>query len=279
MRSRIIHDPEDHHSRNMHRIVDINTIRNNPYQPRSNIDPVGIEDMAASIKRYGVLHPLLVRDSGDGTFELIAGQRRLEGSRLAGLTDVPVIIREASDSQMLEIAMIENIQREEMSPVEKARGFKTLMNRFNLTQNQIAGIFGLSRPAIANTIRLLDLPDNVKDALDRKKITEGHARALLLIKEDDKRELAMHRIISGNLTVRDAEKLSKIISKGRNPDSRNYDNELSFVEEEFQTYLMEVLGTRVHIKKDVKGGKIVIEFYSDEHLTQISELFDRKMGY
>jgi len=258
----------------MHRIVDIDSIENNPYQPRSNMDQAGIEEMATSIRRYGVLQPLLVRECVDGKYELIAGQRRMEGSKLAGLKKVPVIIRDATDSQMLEMAMVENLHREDMSPIEKAKGFRMLMTKFSLTQNQIAGIFGISRPAIANTIRLLDLPDNIKGALDNKKLTEGHARALLLIKDDDKREAVMRRIISSNLNVREAEKLSKIVSRSESEIIENGESALTCEENEFQTFLMERLGTRVHIKKKGAGGKIEIEFYSDEHLRRISEVFE-----
>ena len=257
----------------MQRTIEISKIRQNPYQPRTNLDPEGIEQIAASIKKYGILQPLLVRDCGDGTYELIAGQRRIEGSKKAGMTEIPVIVKDVTDAEMLEMAIIENVHREDMSPIEKARGFRQLMTRFNLTQNQISNLLGISRPAIANTLRLLDLPDTIQNALYEKKITEGHARALLYIKNEKKREIALKRIVESNLSVRESERLSRKISKisldKEKPVKEEFQNE---EEREFINYMTERLGTKVRLVREKEGGRIEIEFYSDEHLQSIAEM-------
>jgi len=253
------------------RYVDIDSIKQNPFQPRTHIDPDGIEEMAASIRKFGVLQPLLVRECEDGTFELIAGQRRVEGSRVAGISQVPVIVKNATDTEMLEMAIVENLHREDMSPIDKAMGFKRLITRFNLTQNQISNLLGISRPAIANTLRLLDLPDNIKNALHEKMITEGHARALLLIKDPEKRSIALKRIVNGNMSVREAEKISKIFANGSKGKNGYEKEKISLEESDFIERLREKLGTRVSLKRTKDGGKIEIEFYSDEHFQRIAE--------
>lgn len=250
----------------------ITDILQNPYQPRTYFDPAGIEEMASSIKKYGVLQPLLVRETQAGEYELIAGQRRIEGSKLAGLEEVPVIVKTASDAEMLEMAIIENIHREDMSPIDKAMSFKQLMTRFNMTQNQISSLLGISRPAIANTIRLLDLPENVKDALHNKQITEGHARALLNISDKEKRDIALKRIVAGNMSVRDAEEFAKILKKQGDRSSASNGENYSPDEQFFVDLMRERLGTKVTIKRNGDGGKIEIEFYSDEQLKGILDI-------
>jgi len=255
----------------MHRIVSISAIRPNPYQPREKMSPEGIEEIASSIRKFGVLQPLLVREHAEGGYELIAGHRRIEGSRKAGLAEVPVIVRSATDAEMLEMAMVENLHREDMSPIEKAMGFRQLMMKFNMTQNQISSLLGISRPAIANTIRLLELPANIKAALHEKVITEGHARALLYIKDDEKREAALRRIIDRKLSVRDTEELTRTIEKQASRKNGNGEAEISNEESAFLEQLSERLGTRVHIRRSGGFGKIEIEFYSEEHLQQIAE--------
>lgn len=252
--------------------LDISVIKDNPYQPRTHFDPAGIEEMASSIKKYGVLQPLLVREKDDGSFELIAGQRRMAASKKAGLSQVPVIVKRATDAEMLEMAIIENIHREDMSPIDKAQSFKQLMTRFNMTQNQISSLLGISRPAVANTIRLLDLPDNVKEALHEKKITEGHARALLNIADKEKRDIALRRIVAGNMSVRDTEEFAKIIKKQNFGETKKNGDNLTPEERFFLEVLMERLGTKVSMVKNGTTGKIEIEYYSQEQLEGIMEM-------
>lgn len=248
----------------------VSAIQPNPYQPRTEFDPEAIDSLCASISKYGIIEPLIVREKGNDTFELIAGERRFRAAKKLGLSEVPAVIRNSSDLEMLEIAMIENLHREDISPIDKANGFKRLIDEFRYTQNQISQIMGMSRSAVANTIRLLDLPQNIQDALHRKYITEGHARAILCIKGDRERDLALKRIIGSQMSVREAEELSRIFEKnskgnGKNGNGNCYSaDELRLIE-----VLQEKLGTKVHVIRNGEGGKIEIDFYTDEDLNRI----------
>jgi ParB family transcriptional regulator, chromosome partitioning protein len=247
--------------------VDVDCIRPNPYQPRTEFDPAAIESLRASISKHGVLEPLLLREV-EGAYEIIAGERRYRASVKAGLKEVPALIRKTTDSEMLELAIIENLHREDISPIDKARGFKRMIEEFGFTQKQISQVTGVSRPAIANTIRLLDLPKQIQKALHKKEISEGHARAILLIKDHEARELALKRIVNGKFTVREAEELSKVINKSRRKvkllESCGFERDLI-------SELQERLGTKVHVIRRGKSGKIEIEFYDEEDLQRIAE--------
>jgi ParB family chromosome partitioning protein len=253
-------------------LAPIGSIQPNPYQPRTEFDPEAIDALCASIAKYGIIEPLIVREKETGLYELIAGERRFRAAKKLGLTTVPAIIRNSTDLEMLEIAMIENLHREDISSIDKANGFKRLMEEFRYTQNQISQIMGMSRSAVANTIRLLDLPPQIQEALHRKYITEGHARAILCIKDDRERDFALKRIIGSQLSVREAEELSRILEKNSKVNGKNgslsiYTNsELRLVEA-----LQEKLGTKVHVIRSASGGRIEIEFYSDEDLARIYE--------
>lgn len=251
--------------------VAIDQIRPNPYQPRTAFDPAAIESLRASISKHGVLEPLLLREMPDCGYEIIAGERRYRASVKAGLKEVPALIRKTTDSEMLELAMIENLHREDISPIDKANGFKRLIEEFGFTQRQISQVMGLSRPAVANTIRLLDLPKQIQNALHKKEITEGHARAILLIKDPLAREFALKRIVGSKLNVREAEELSKIIENNYENRSKQKSNILNGIEKALIEQLQEKLGTRIHINKNGKLGKIEIEFYSEEDLHRIME--------
>jgi len=251
--------------------VPISSIVPNPYQPRSDFDPAAIEALSASITKYGVLEPLILREAVNGGYEIIAGERRLRAAKKSGLTEVPAIIRNSTDSEMLELAMIENLLREDMSPIDKAKGFKRLTEEFRFTQNQISQVMGMSRSAVANTIRLLDLPENIQDALHKKEITEGHARAILSICDDRERDFALRRILGSQMSVREAEELARILTK--HSKSNGKDNSLAYSNEETRLIeaLQEKLGTKVHVIRGAIGGKIEIEFYSEEDLNRIFE--------
>jgi len=251
--------------------VPISSIVPNPYQPRSDFDPAAIEALSASIVKYGILEPLILREVANGGYEIIAGERRFRAAKKSGLKEVPAIIRNSTDSEMLELAMIENLLREDMSPIDKAKGFKRLTEEFRFTQNQISQIMGMSRSAVANTIRLLDLPVNIQEALHKKEITEGHARAILSICDDRERNFALRRIMSSQMSVREAEELARILSKHSKGNGKSnciiYSNDESRLIE----VLQEKLGTKVHVIRSVTGGRIEIEFYSDEDLNRIFE--------
>jgi ParB family chromosome partitioning protein len=249
--------------------VDIDLIAPNPYQPRTVFDPEAVTELAESIKEHGVIQPLIVTrpaDRSGAPYHLIAGERRLLASRQAGLTKVPVIIKEASPQALLELALVENLQRQDLGALEEAHAFKRLGEEFDLTQEQIATRVGRSRSAVANSIRLLTLSEEIQASLARGQITAGHARALLGIDDPDERRRAWMRIVEGNLTVRDAEALAKrgaVVRVAPVPSRRSAD--IAALEEQ----LRGSLGTKVDLSKGRKGGKIVIHFYSDEELESI----------
>jgi len=249
--------------------VDIDLIAPNPYQPRTVFDPETVAELAESIKEHGVIQPLIVTRPADRTgapYHLIAGERRLLASRQAGLTKVPVIIKEASPQALLELALVENLQRQDLGPLEEAFAFKRLGEEFSLTQEQIATRVGRSRSAVANSMRLLSLSDEIQASLAKGNITAGHARALLGIDDPDERRRAWLRILEGNLTVRDAEALAKQgVSHRLPPTPKRRSADLTALEEQMRASL----GTKVDLTKGRKGGKIVIHFYSDEELESI----------
>lgn len=251
--------------------IQVNRIRPNPYQPRSEFDPAAIESLRASITKHGVLEPLLLRELSEGWYEIIAGERRFRASVKAGLREVPALIRKTSDAEMLELAMIENLHREDISPIDKARGFRRMIGEFGFTQRQISQVMGLSRPAVANTIRLLDLPKPIQEALHRREITEGHARAILCIKDCRSMEYALKRIVSSRMNVRETECLTKLIANSSEKGNINKLKVLNEFERSLVNELQERLGTKVNINRNGKSGRIEIEFYSEEDLLRIAE--------
>ncbi len=242
----------------------------NPMQPRRQFDEKALESMAESVKSQGVLQPVLVRKKDD-KFILIAGERRFRAAKLAGLKAVPAITLERKDeSEMLQMALVENIQREDLNPMEEAEAYRQLVDEAGLTQNRIATQVGKSRTAIANTLRLLNLPDKIKTFMREGKLTEGHARAILALDNDLARVRLAERIVAESLSVRTAEdsvkrvKRRKLIPKKRIPAMVDAEN-----------YLKQLLGTGVKISTGLKNGKIEIEFYGEEDLDRILDLFRR----
>jgi ParB family chromosome partitioning protein len=252
--------------------VDIDLIAPNPQQPRSVFEPEALDELAESIREHGVIQPLIVSRpglSGAAPYQLIAGERRLLASRRAGLTKVPVIIKEASPQALLELALVENLQRQDLGPLEEAAAFKRLGEEFNLTQEQIAGRVGRSRPAVANSLRLLTLSEEIQASLARGEISAGHARALLGIDDAAERRTAWRRIVEGRLTVRDAESLAKGGGKlrSRRPAAKRRSADLEALEEQLRASL----GTKVDLSRGRSGGRVVIHYYSDEELESIIE--------
>jgi len=260
--------------------VEIEKIRPNPYQPRRDFDQARLNDLGESIRQYGVLEPLMVsryevvKDDGGlaAEYELIAGERRLRASKIAGLLQVPVIIRsgEESDRMKLELAIIENLQREDLNPVDRARAFERLANEFGFSHAQVARKIGKSREYVSNSIRILMLPDTMKQALSEGKITEGHTRPLLMLggREDEQATL-FKEIVYKQITVREAESIARKIATEK---TRKKHDELKPEILELEGNLSESLGTRVRIEARDVGGKIVIDYFSDEDLRMISEL-------
>lgn len=252
--------------------VSIEKIATNPQQPRHNFDEKELQELADSIKKHGIIQPLVVTKIAPEQYELIAGERRLKAARIAGLKLVPVVVREGSgEREKLEIALIENIQREDLNVLEEARAYKKLIEEFDLTQEEVAAKVAKSRSAVANKVRLLALPIEVQRALSEGKITEGHARSILAIENPEKQRALYELILKENLTVRQAEEKAKIVTVTAHTRQLGSMKLSPFKNEE--EVLATNLGTKVSIKKSGRGGKIIIDFYSKEELDNIVNKF------
>jgi len=256
--------------------IDVSKINPNPYQPRRDFDESRLRDLADSIRQYGVLQPLVVtrieKEKSDGgiavEYELIAGERRLRASRLAGLSSVPAVIRKDQDPMIkLELAIIENLQREDLNPIDRARAFLRLHSEFGFSHKEIGKKVGKSREYVSNSLRLLQMPQEILDALSAGKINEGHTRPLLMLTDKpNEQNVLFKEIVYKKITVREAERIAREIAKDRVRKKHTLpDPEI----EEIQNKLQETLGTRVHIDKKETGGKITIDFFSEEDLRTI----------
>lgn len=249
----------------------INEIEPNPDQPRSQFDEDSLQELADSIHQYGVLQPLLVKKR-DHFYEIVAGERRWRAAKMAGIKEVPVIIREFTDDEIVEIALIENIQRENLNPIEEAMAYKKLMEEFNLKQDEVAAKVSKSRAAITNSLRLLKLDERVQGLLKEEMISTGHARALLSIKESDLQyEIAM-KVFDEKLSVRDIEKLVKELSYPKKKKQQE-ENLHEFLYTDLEESMKHILGSKVSIKnKRNNKGKIEIEYYSRDELERIVDM-------
>ncbi len=268
--------------------VAIDAIQRNPRQPRSQFDPQDMEELAASIREHGILQPLILAPGNDGTFTLIAGERRLQAAKLAGLRSVPAILRQVSERELLELALIENIQRAELNPLEEAEAYRQLSEDFGLSHEEIALRVGKSRPAVSNTLRLLHLSQAVKQALiegyaraeendhdlpDGETVSfhlsEGHARALLRLSSHAAQDAALKTILTQRLNVRQTEELVKKMSgqKAPSPPPKTTLPEVAALEERLRASL----GTKVTLRHGRKGGTVTIHYYSDEELDALLE--------
>ncbi len=249
--------------------VDVDLIVPNPHQPRSAVDDESLVELAASIREHGVLQPLLVSVSGaGGAYQLVAGERRLRAARLAGLTRVPVVVREAASGELLELALVENLQRRDLNPLEEAEAFRRLGEEFGMTQEAIAARVGRSRAAVANAVRLLSLGEEIKKSLASEAISEGHARALLGLESEGARNEAWREVVEGGLNVRQTEDLVRRWGGGgrsgrRDGESDKEDAETAALESKVRV----LLGTKVELRRGRRGrGRLVLHFYSDEEL-------------
>ncbi|QZY55064.1 ParB/RepB/Spo0J family partition protein [Crassaminicella profunda] len=250
--------------------ININKIKPNRNQPRKNFNQDKLETLAESIKNHGVLQPIVVRTIEEG-YEIIAGERRWKACRYAGLKEIPCIIKEIDEKERMEIALIENLQREDLNPIEEALAYKTLMEAYELTQEQISSSIGKSRSYIANIVRLLNLTEEVKDMVMKNLLSNGHARVLLRIEDPKLQKQIGEKIFENNLSVRETESLvAKIIDnkEEKQKKERVKDHTLIFIEDTLKTRL----GTKVSIVKGKKKGKIEIEYYSDDELERLVEL-------
>jgi ParB family transcriptional regulator, chromosome partitioning protein len=260
--------------------IEVDKIRPNPYQPRHEFDQAKLKDLAESIRMYGILQPLVVTrkeifPEGGGLvveYELISGERRLRASKLAGLAQVPAIIRNGEEDARvkLELAIIENLQREDLNPVDRARAFERLASEFNFKHNQIAEKVGKSREYVSNSMRLLSLPADLLSSLSEGKITEGHARPLMMLNDRPEEQMTLFKeIMVKKLTVREAEGIARRIAYDK---VRKKERAFDPVIVELEAKLTESLGTRVHIEQKEVGGKILIDFFSNEDLQSILRL-------
>lgn len=248
---------------------DINNIQANPYQPRMHIDPEELIEIADSIREHGVIQPLIItKDKDSDKYFLIAGERRLRASQLAGMKSVPVVIKESSPQEMLEIAIIENVQRKDLNPLEEAYAFKQMQDEFGISQDIIAKKVGLSRVAITNKIRLLNIPDEVKQEVLNEKLSEGHARALLGIKDRVSLIAAADLVIKRGMSVRETEALVRKINYGKGSTTRSW-KKTDKITDGFSVKLSQKLGYTAHITKMTKGGKVVIRYNTQEELTDL----------
>jgi len=251
--------------------ININSISPNPYQARTVWDQQELEELAESIKANGVLQPIIVRPAGDG-YELIAGERRFRASKLASLTTIPALVRSATDQQLLELALIENIHRADLNPIERAKCYQSYLNTFSLTQAEAAQRLGEDRSVIANYMRLLDLPDAIKQMLAQKQLTMGHARAILALPTDELRRKLANRAMAGRLSVREVERLVRRYLTGTSREKENKYNKPPNIMDLERT-LTSTLGTKVIIetRKNGQRGKIIIEFHSLDEFDRITE--------
>jgi ParB family chromosome partitioning protein len=250
-------------------------IRPNPYQPRKEFTPEALKELTESIKEHGIIQPLIVRKSIKG-YELVAGERRLRAAKEAGLKTVPVVVKAYSDQQLMEIALIENLQRENLNPIEEAEAYQKLMEHCSYTQDELAQKVGKSRPHVANMLRLLNLPQAIRKLVSTSELSMGHARAILPVEDHELQWKLANDVIKQQLSVRQLEELVKQLSvsretKGKAKKSVKREPAIQQMEERLRTRL----GTLVKIKRGARKGKIEIEFYSDDDLERIMELIEK----
>ena len=264
--------------------LDISSIKPNPNQPRKNFDPDSLMELRDSILSQGIIQPLLVEEIADNVYVIVAGERRYRAAKLAGLKTVPCLVRSFSDLQRMEVSLIENIQRENLNPVEEARAYSYLLTQSGIKQDDLAKKVGKSRPAISNSLRILNLPDRMLDALERGLFTSGHARALLSVENPADQEILFNKILDNDLSVRQAETLASELNSGKRAIRTSTDDakkaeatakspEILYLEEKF----LSATGCRVEIKGKykngvIKKGKILIPFTSEEELERIYQM-------
>ena len=239
-------------------------IRFNPLQPRRNFSELQQSELATSIKQYGVIQPLIVTQK-NGQYELIAGERRLRAAKVLGLPLIPVIIRQASEQQKLEVALVENLQREDLNPIEAAVAYRKLIDEFNLSQDELALRLSKSRPVIANAIRLLNLPEEIQTALIEGRINEGHAKTIAGLENEVKQMALFKKILRGQMTVSDAVKETRVMGGTKQARIK-----INYADKDKEFAFRQFFGTKAEIKRKGKGGEVIIYFFSDEELGELT---------
>ena len=250
-------------------------------QPRKRFDPESLTDLAESIRIHGIIQPLTVRRLASGYYQIIAGERRWRAAKLAGLTEVPAVIIEADDRKVMELGLIENLQREDLNPIEEANGYKVLLDEYGLTQEEVAQRVGKSRPAVANALRLLALPDPVHLLLEEGKLSAGHARAILAVPSGELQKKLAQKVGAEELSVRQTEALAKRLAAGEKepPAPKTAAGpDLSLYIKEAEKSLASRFGRKVHIVNGRKKGKIELEYYNPEDLNALLELLEQLPG-
>ena len=250
----------------------ISDIQPNKDQPRKRFDEESLDELADSIRQHGVLQPILVRKKGR-KHEIVAGERRYQAAKRAGLNEIPVVIREISDKDVLKLALIENLQREDLDPIEEAQGYRTLIDETKMTQAELGQVLSKSRPAIANALRLLDLPQEVQDMMAERLLTAGHARAILAVPSEEGRIRLAKRVVDEGLTVRQTEKLAPLFSDMNHEPARRVPTPQSYKRAARQLRL--ALNTNVRVKRLRNKNKIEIEFGTEEDLEHLVEKLSR----
>lgn len=254
---------EDNKSQQRIWMVPLSEIQPNPAQPRRHFATAELQELAESIKEHGILQPLLVEEKNDGGYQIVAGERRWRAAQMVSLTEVPVIVKQLADREKLEVALVENIQREDLNPIEEAFAYKRLIEEFGLTQQQVAEKVGKSRPAVANAVRLLELPEPAQKALIEKQITSGQARAILSIENTAQQLEILESMRGEKITVRELER--EAVKRSGKDTSRRRDPNLLYLEEKLRA----ALGTKVHITQKGNRGSILIDYYSKDELASI----------
>jgi ParB family transcriptional regulator, chromosome partitioning protein len=254
--------------------INLKELRPNPYQPRKTFQREAIIELKDSILEHGILQPLVVRKSIKG-YEIVVGERRFRAAKEANLETVPAVVRELSEQQMMELAVLENLQREDLNPIEEGAAYQTLMDKLKLTQEEVAKRLGKSRPHVANHIRLLSLPPKIQELISTGKISMGHGRALLGLREKAKVPVLVEKVINEALNVRQLEKLIQQLNEDVSRETKKPEKKKDVFIQEREHTLRERFGTTVNIKKNKNKGKIEIEFFSQEDLERILEMLDQ----
>jgi ParB family transcriptional regulator, chromosome partitioning protein len=252
--------------------IPIERVRRNPHQPRVAFDDETLAELAASIATHGVLQPIVVRGAADGGYELIAGERRLRAARAAGLTEIPAVVRESSTNELLELALVENVQRSDLNPIEEASAYRELIDRFGLSHEAVARQVGKSRVAVSNALRLLDLAPETRQAIVDGRISEGHGRALAALTIPELQRAVLQVVLERHLSVRQTEEL---VRRKREMGPSRQRQQLSGDLADLEAQLRGVLATKVGIVRTRKGGRLVIDFYSDEELDRLYAIITR----
>ncbi len=255
--------------------INIKEIRPNPYQPRKYFEQDAINELKESILQHGILQPIIVRKSIKG-FEIVVGERRFRAAKEAKLSVIPAVVRNLTEQQMMELALLENLQREDLSPIEEALAYQKLMEQLNVTQEALAKRLGKSRPHIANHVRLLTLPQHIQQLIAEGKLSMGHGRTLLGLKNKEKLNALVEKVLKEQLNVRQLEQIIQLLNNSVPRETKKNKPEKDVFLKERETYLQEYFGTSVTIKKQKKKGKIEIEFFSQDDLNRILELLEKQ---